>query len=127
MNDSASVAERLHDVRSVDPAPYMEQALDEITEAVFLTGQWPANVEGKPKPIPEISLTGFLADLPDGDLLLRDLFANGLGRDNELEAYQGVCDGIKGRFAAEYGDCPEVHELARWLAKEARDERGYRG
>lgn len=121
-NDSAAVAERLHDQRSVDPAPYMEQALDEIEEAVFHTGQWPANVEGKSRPIPDIRLADFLFDQPDSTLT--GLVAHGCGRDNEREAYVGAVEDMRRRFRSEYATCEEVQERAAEIAREVRDDRG---
>lgn len=124
MNDSAAVAERLHDQRGVDPAPYMAEALDEVTSAVLRTGQWPANVEGKSRPTPDIRLADFLFDQADSVLVA--LLAHGLGSDNEREAYTGAVEEIERRFRSEYRDSEEVQARAAELAREAAFQRGCR-
>lgn len=110
----------------VDPSPFMAEALEEIFEAVFETGQWPANREGFQRPMAVISLAEFLADQPDAPSIVCGLIGYGLGRDNDREQYVGAVEALQERFRSEYATSAEVQDRAAELAREARDAGGFR-
>ncbi len=81
MNDSAAVAERLHDQRSRDVTPYLTQAREDILEALMRAGCWP---EGRNVTV-EIDIASYVNDRLVGreaDEFIRCLWIGGESADH---------------------------------------------